>query len=761
MDVSRRDFFKVTSATATGAVLFNGCAAPAQELVLQSPHQLPEDTVSSFENWYATVCRGCSAGCGVVVRVIEGRAKKIEGNPDHPVSQGRLCARGQAGLQDLYHPDRIRTPLRRSGPRGSGRYDVISWDDALVEMTARLKALADEGKADTVVLATEPLRGLNAFIAQQFATVYGARVLGYEPLEQGALWKAVRDVFGEETIPHFDIERANYVLSFGAGFLEPWLSQVSYGRAYGEFRQGRDRAQRGHLVQIEPRMSMTGANADEWVPINPGTEGVLALSMAYVIISENLGVRTAADVMTGRAGASALAAFRPEEASKVTGVPAERIQALARAFAKERPALAIGGASAAAQTNGSFNLTAVFALNFLVGNINQAGGVSANPVPAVPELAARVPASAFREWERLARRFQDPNLRPVNLLLVNNANPLWGLPVETGFGAGLAKVPMIVSFSIIMDETTAMADLILPGLSYLEAWGDDYPEPAVGYETVGFQQPVVRPLYHNRGFSDVLLSLAAGLGGQLKTSLPWENHQAALKVAAEKVFRANRGSVRAPAFNQWWNAVLQRGGWWDFTPTGRRDIRVAPPVLPRQVVIPSQAGSKSDFPFSLTIFPSAGIGDGRGAHLPWLQMTPDPMTTVAWQSWIEINPKTAAGMGLKTNDIVRVTAPNNRSLEAVVYVYPAIAPDVVAMPAGQGHTYMGRYAERRGANPLAILAPLAESETGSLAWGGTRVNITKTGRSVRLPKLEGAVPAVQPDDYEVVQITDLRKGAGN
>ncbi|MSQ27628.1 MAG: twin-arginine translocation signal domain-containing protein [Dehalococcoidia bacterium] len=761
MEVSRRNFIKVTGASTAGAVLFNGCTVPDREKVIQSPNQLPEDTVSSFENWYASVCRGCSAGCGIIVRVVEGRAKKIEGNPDHPVSQGRLCARGQAGLQDLYHPDRIRSPLRRVGPRGSGRYDVISWDDAQAELTGRLKALAEEGKADSVVLATEPLRGLNAFIAQQFSTIYGARLLAFEPLDQGALWKASRDVFGEDTIPFFDIERANYVLSFGANFLEPWLSQVSYSRAYGEFRQGERREQRGHLVQFEPRMSMTGANADEWVTIKPGSEGILAMSMAYVIIAEGLANRAVVDIMTARGGASALAAFRPEEASKQTGVPAERIQGFARAFAKTAPALAIGGAGAAAHTNGSFNLTAILALNFLVGNINRPGGVFANPTASIPEFSARVTAAPYREWQRLADRFENPSLRPVGMLLVNNTNPLYGLPLEARFGDGLKKVPMIVSFSNMMDETTVMADLILPSGSYLESWGDDIPEPGIGYETISFQQPVVRPMYLTRSFADVMLASAAGLGGQLKTALPWENQQAALKAAADKVFKLNRGSVRGPSFAGWWNGVLQRGGWWDFTPTGRKDIRVAAPTLPRQVISANFAGSDKEFPFHLTIFASTGVGDGRGAHLPWLQMTPDPTTTIAWQSWIEVNPKTATRLGLKSNDIVTVTAPNNRKLEAIVYVYPAIPEDVVAMPAGQGHSFMGRYAQKRGANPLAILASQVDSDTGALAWGATRVRIDKTGRTVRLPKLEGAVPAVQPPDYEVVQITDLRKAGGN
>lgn len=755
MTVSRRQFLQVTGVSAAGAVLFNGCTIPGKELVIQSPVLLPEDTVNSFENWYASVCQQCPAGCGIIVRVVEGRAKKIEGNPDHPLNQGRLCARGQAGVQALYHPDRIRTPLRRTGPRGAGRYEVITWEAALGELISRLKDQADQGSSRSVALVTEPLVGLQATIARRFATAYGAEYLAYEPMEQTVLRTALRRLFGEERVPHFDIERSKYLLSIGANFLEPWLSQVLYNRAYGEFRQGRP-GQRGYLVQVEPRLSMTAANADEWVPITPGTEGILALSIAYVLVSENLADRNAANALTGGAGASALSAYQPSAAAAVTGVEAQRITELARAFARNQPALAIGGAGAASHTNGLFNLTAIYALNFLVGNLGKPGGVYLNAVPPTPELAAQEPAAPFRQWQQLTQRMRSRQPQPVNILMAHNANPLYGLPLSVDFGNSLKNIPVIVSFSSFMDETTAMADLILPDHVYLESWGDVAPDPGVGYQAVGFQQPVVRPFYNTRSFMDVLLAVAGELGGQVEEALPWDTYQAALQESAQTLFRSGRGSVRAQTFETFWNGALQRGGWWD-TFTTRSTVPPAPAPLPRQPVMPTFSGSDKDYPFYLTVFPSVGIADGRGAHLPWLQMTPDPTTTASWQTWVELNPKTAEAMGLKGNDIVLVESSSGR-VEVPVYVYPAIPPNVVAIPAGQGHTYFGRYAERRGANPLSILAPMTEGETGALAWGATRVRLIKTGRQYQLPKLEGSVPAVEPDDYDLIQIDDMRSG---
>lgn len=756
-DISRRDFLTASGASATGAVFFAGCAVPERELLIQSPNQLPEDSPNSFENWYASTCRGCAAGCGIIVRVVEGRAKKIEGNPDHPVNRGKLCARGLAGVQELYHPDRIRTPLRREGARGSGRYQVITWEDAVQEVADRLKDQGAQGGANQVVLATEPMAGLGANLVQRFVSSYGADYFAYNPMDDTVLRAASRRVFGSDRLPVFDIARSNYILSFGAHFLGPWLSEVQYNRQYGEFRQGRQ-GQRGYLVQIEPRMSGTAANADEWIPINPGTEGVLAMSIASVLVSENLASSAAASAI---GGAAALSGFRPDEASRITGVPAQKITELARAFARGRPGLAIGGAVPAAHTNGLFNLTAIYTLNYLVDSVGKPGGVQVSPLIGADDFRTVLPASPFGGWRALAERMRERQPRPVNLFMVHNVNPVYGLPNALQFGAGLKNVPVIVSFSSFLDETAAMADLILPDHNYLEAWGDHVPEPAASqertngaFETLSLQQPVVRQMYDTRAFLDVLLDIGRRIGGPVREALPWDSYrEGPLRASLTKLSGLGRGSVQSADFDRFYTGVLQRGGWWDSQQ--RPEAPAAPPALLRPASggpQPEFAGAREDFPFHLTIFPSQGVGDGSGAHLPWLQMVPDPTTTVMWQSWVEINPTTARDMGLETNDIVVVESPAGR-LEAIVYVYPGIAPNVVAMPAGQGHSYMGRYAERRGANPFSILAPQQDTETGALAWNATRVRLRKTGRRYNLPRLEGGVSASQPEDYSVVQVT--------
>ena len=285
MALTRRQLLK-RSGLGLGAVLFAGCTIPDREMVVQSPASLPEDLVEGFDAHYATLCRVCSNPEGILVRVMEGRAKKVEGNPEYPLNLGKHGARCEAGLQALYHPDRIRMPMLRSS-RGEPLREV-SWDTALNTLVGRLRA--QEANAASVAVITAPARGHMGMLVERFVRGYGAQHFAFETLEETVLREAVKRVFGQDRMPHFDIERASYVLSFGADFLGTWLSPINYSRQYGEFRQGEARGGlgRGTLVQVEPRFSLTAANADEWVPVRPGYEGALALSIASVIVDDGL-----------------------------------------------------------------------------------------------------------------------------------------------------------------------------------------------------------------------------------------------------------------------------------------------------------------------------------------------------------------------------------------------------------------------------------------------------------------------------------------
>ena len=755
MALTRRQFLTLMGGTAAGAVLFQACGVPEDELLVQAPLEMPEDLVTGLDNWYATICRMCPTSEGITVRVMEGRAKKVEGNVDYPINRGKHSARCEAGLQALYHPDRISAPLLRVGERGAGQWEETSWTIAISTLADRLQQVSNRSG---VVMATDPVGAHLGQVVEQFVSTYGGRHIPYEPVERTTLHAAIKEVFQQDVMPDFDIENTSYLLSFGADFLNTWVSPVRYARGYGQFRQGeRDR---GTLVHVDSRFSMTGANADQWLYVQPGQEGLLALSIAQVIISEGLGDTAAVDALTG-GGAVDLSQFAPDTvAGDISGDMAgtrteyaERIKLIAREFASHRPSLAIGGGSAAAHTNGLFNLTAIYALNYLVGSVGKPGGIIFNPRPALDDMPVSPARAPFADWWRLADEMKQGQ---VEVLMLRGADPMYGLPDSVGFKDASYNVPLIVSFSEHMDDTTLMADLVLPEHNYLEDWGSDIPDPGPGYEMVGFQQPVVRPFLEPRGvhlgtksFGDVLLTLAQVLKLDLK--LAGETFKDVLEDGAKRLFETSRGSVKAAEFRSFWNGVLQRGGWWDTSATYTGPTP-KPPRLPEWQK-PAFDGPRTVDALHLVPFSSTSLTDGRGARLPWLQATPDPVTSATWRTWVEINLKKAEEMGIREGEVIKVIS-DHGTIEALAYPHPGVSPDVISVPIGQGHTAGGRYAEGRGANVLSILAPSVVEGTDALAWAATRVRIEKTGRWERLPKMENTAPELAVDEeHQIIQLT--------
>ena len=765
MKTTRRNFLKWSGIGALGTIVFNGCGIPDEELHVQSPAQMPEDLVSGLEAWYATSCAQCGAGEGIIVRVIEGRAIKIEGNPDHPVSQGKSSVRCQAGLQALYNPDRITGPLRRVGARGSGEFEPIGWGEAEQQLMGHLNQQV--GNPGSVVMVTEPLRGTLGMVAGKFMDAYGGSHMAFESMEQTVLRAAVKRVFQQDRLPDFDIANADYILNFGADFLSTWLSPVRYSRAYGEFRQG-DRS-RGTLVQVEPRMSMTAANADRWIYVNPGWEGVLAISIAYVLMSNHSDRidEAAAQAMTGGRGAADLAAFAPQEVADDVGVSAQSIEKLAEELVTHSRSLVIGGGPAGAHTNGLTNLSAIYSLNHLVGSVGKTGGVIFNPDSSLGDVPATAEVASYTDWQTLSDKMRADE---INLMLVRGANPVYGLPDSLDFRAAIDDVPTLVSFSSFIDETTALADLVMPDHVYLEAWGDDIPEPGPGYQAVTFQQPVVYPFYREadrgtKAFGDVLLGVAQQMGGSVAGELPWPTMKEALRSSAQKLHALGRGSVQAGDFEAFWNTILQRGGWWDSNAKGPAQAGT-PPRAPQRLedARPDIQGPTGEDAFHLMPFSSLSLTDGKGANLPWLQATPDPLTTAVWHTWAEINLKQAEDMGIKEGDHLEIQSPTGNIVTVLAYPTPAAAPGVLSVPTGQGHTVYGDFevgpdisrfrslvGKGRGANVLSLLAPRTVNDTGVLAWSATRVRVVRTGEWTRLSKFEGTVPATLPS--EVIPVT--------
>jgi len=690
--MERRDFIKLTAITGTSATLAS-CGNPEHQLIRFVPE---EDIIPGIAEWKPSICPMCAAGCAVTVRVMAADvettrngqagvvsmtvAKKLEGEPKDPISRGGLCARGQASIQLTFHPDRLTRPLKRSGARGAGEFKEISWDEAIAELAGKLDGLAAAGDQKSLAWLTRPRRSRRAALAAEFMSRFGAPApIAVDLFGDAVLRRGNAISFGHAQLPTIDLARSRFVISFGADFLGTWNSPVSQSAGYGEMRQGA-KGIRGKFVQVEARMSQTGANADEWVPVKPGTEGVLALGLAHVIVAGKLRPGDA-----GRAGAAiegwggGLADFAPARVEQVTGVPARKIERLARELVELQPAVAIVGGTPLAHTNGLFHALAVNALNQLLGTVGQPGGLFFTP-GGQPDPSPGSLNSA---------------LQTAKVVLLDGANPVHGSPKAWQVREALERAQYIASFGSFIDDTSNLADLILPDHTFLESWVDATPESGSIEAVTTVAAPAMLPLYPmTRAMADVVIELA----GKLKSpiALPWKT--------AEEV--ANSKPAPSPQ------------------PPGTARGAAAP--VAHRYSEPTFTGDAAQYPLHFMPYLSAQFGDGSAAHLPWLQEMPDPLTSAMWSSWVEINPQTAERMHIGQGDLVEVRS-SQGVLRAPAMIFPGIAPEVIAMPVGQGHEHFTRYASGRGVNPIAILAPATEPETGALAWAATRVSIARVG----------------------------------
>ncbi|MDE2922975.1 MAG: molybdopterin-dependent oxidoreductase [Acidobacteriota bacterium] len=723
--IGRRDFFKVYAAA--GVAVLEGCRRRDQELI-ESPARrstaLPGASV-----WRRSICEQCGAGCEIEVRTVDRLAKKIEGLPSGFVNAGGVCALGHSALQELYHPDRVTEPMRRGA---SGELEPIPWEEALETVAA---AIAEAPERATLVSGSPsgPLLGL----WRRFAAAVGASPpIHWQPTDAVVERAAARLAFGESTRPAYDLARADYVVSVGVPFLDRWRSPVHFGAAWAELTADR----RGKLVQVEARHSLTAANADDWLPVRPGSEGFFARGVAGLLLGSGA---------VGEEERAAYEALYPEAPPDLAataercGIDAGRIEHLAAELARARRPLVMVGGSALDGENGVAASAAALALNLLLGAVGREGGVFAGvdfgfENRLAGEAAAALPPAALSD--RLAGEGES------GVLVVSEADPLHGVPgLEAAFdGAGT-----VVALSAFFDDTTSRADLVLPVQTDLERFQAVEPDPVHGVPALLIASPVVAPRGEARHPGDVALALAAAAG----SALPWPGFQEAVESALSDAFGVTRAAdddasdpaalpapLIAGALNarQFVRRTTDAGG---LVGTGemRRapaalasgDADEAPGPIPDPASLPAPSAPAGVESFAMIPFESPKLGDGRGANRPWLQELPDPLSTVMWGSWVEMASTDADRLGIHTGDIVRLTG-TAAEIELPAIVLPTVRPGSVGVPVGGGHADYGRYARGRGVNVNALLDPDRRvAGAGAFARGDVRVRVERLRRPRR------------------------------
>jgi anaerobic selenocysteine-containing dehydrogenase len=704
--ISRRDFLKISGIGLTSATVITGCGPSSRYVTRQAYANMPEYNQTGVSTYYATTCKECPAGCGLIVRTQEGRAIKVEGNPEHPVNKGKVCSRGLTTVQGVYNPDRITGPQKRT--RGSRTTTAMEWQGAINTVAEELKN--PQKTAFLLGLQSDHLYDLVREITEKGGFGKPVRYGTLGTLEgRSTLLRATQELYGFDQIPFFDMGNADVVFSFGAHFLETWLSPLAYSRGFRQLRK-QPFGKRGYIVSFEARQSLSSANADEWIPIKPGSEGQVALAIGKIAATK-AGVTTPA----------LFANVNLNDVSQISGISMEKLLQLGELFGSDNKAIALPGGSALTTRNGLDAAKAILALNVLVENMSQPGGV----FPTFGENHT----SDFAAVKALIAKM---NAGEVDTLFIHGTNPVFELPASAGFQSALKKVKTVISFSTFEDETAIESDYVFPDHAALESFG--YQRVLLGSdrETYSSIQPVVAPIHDTRATADVLLAAILATGGNLASDIQYTDEVDYLQKTITPLIE-KAGSYSAGELPTFWSKWLQFGGWWKTTSelsSSELDFN-----LDQELSFSPPQNTKEGEIFHLVSY-ATQMGDGNGANRPWLQETPDPMTTVTWNSWIEIHPKTAELLGIHDDDIVEVkSSTSDFSVEAIVYLYPAIRPDTVAIPFGQGHTALGRFAEGRGCNP-AIVWSASVNQAGDLALSDTTVTIKPTGKRRPLARQE-------------------------
>ena len=672
---------------------------------------VPRDGEVTFDN---TVCSMCPGNCGLSVKKIDGRPVKIEGRDDYPVNTGGVCLHGVSGLQYLYDPSRIKTPLKRIGDT----FEEISWDEALELVATKLAEIRDAGKADSIACVTNHGMGTVPGLFQRLLKALGSNnFLSIDTMDK-AWEKTLEKMHGVNGTLGFDLENADFILSFGTGLIEGWGSPVS------NFKVNSSRKERGAaLIQVEPRLSNTAAAADTWLAANPNTEADLALAMANVIISNNL-YNTGYYVSGFGPGFDDLAAmlkenYSPEAVAKTTGIDAAVIVDIAKRFAKSGAPVAIAGKGKGSTPGSAREFAAVHLLNCLAGNINTKGGAwilspqdyDQWPGVEMDDVASQaIEKPAMDPAGSVAGFFAKAGAeKTVQALLISDANPCYALNDAKAITKAVQEIPFVVSFSSFMDETTQQADVVLPSHTFLERTEDLPSAAGMARRVTGLAKPVTAPVFNTKNPGDAILAIAKAMEGTVGESFPWESY--------EECLEAVTGDLWSDLSDQGYAAVQEKA------PATRPSVDFS--FVAQNPASVEAEGTEADFSLILVPLDNVRIATGSIASSPFAVKTVPDTVLAGKDSLVEMNPETAKANKLSQGDLAVLETPKGKAT-VKVNLFEGIMPGVIGMPRGLGHAMEeNRYVSGKGVNINELMGPVMDAASGLDAAWGIRANISK------------------------------------
>ncbi|HEX2866275.1 MAG TPA: molybdopterin-dependent oxidoreductase [Ignavibacteriales bacterium] len=677
--LSRRNFIKIAGAAGTALALSPGCDSVNKLIPYVNPPRYPFPG-----EWihYNSVCRECPAGCGMLLSHRDGRITKADGNPKDPLNNGKLCARGQASMQGLYDPDRLKDVIRQN--RGM-KPEVSTWENALLEISERIKK-----NGTRVIIISNLQTGSLAEVIDTFASTAGNGSFAayYEPFNYESLRKANEMLFGTSNVPHFNLDQADYIVSFAADYLETWISPIEYANRYGNMHS-MNNGVIGKSAFAGPRMSLTAANSDTYIQTPAGKEGLVAFAMLKRINEKGVAKNSISQAM-------------PFINSVLEGekIPArdDEIERLVNDFTSASHGIALAGMQISSSDSQVKSALGAMLLNYSMGRIGS--------------------MVEFQRPHALSKTLLNDEVKKIlsgisgsDVLILNNVNPVYTYPPSLD---GIKKAGLVVFIGTQVDETASFSDWLLPANYYLESWGDY--EPVQGMLTI--MQPAMTPLYKTLSAGEIFLTLAHTGGKPLKRQPDGKTFSTFRDWFMDYWNDVQRQASPGTSGNTFLEDTLRTGGIWNFNTKEEEPVKISLAEL--------KAGNKTpeDNALRLWLWPEITLFDGHLSNRGWLQEIAEPVSFISWNSWIDIHPALAGKYNLNSNDFLEVEA-GNVKFKAPVNVTEIAEENTLCLPFGQGHTALGSDARGRGVNAYAISGVNMSNPI-------TGIKIAKAGGSMHL-----------------------------
>ncbi len=691
MGLDRRGFIQFLAGGALGT------------LFTPIPWKLTDDLSIWTQNWpwvarnprgkseyVKTVSKLCPTNCALTVRTVNGYPIRATGDSENPLSGGGVSSLAAAEVQLLFSPARLKRPLLKSS---DGAFKAISWDEAMAVLEEKLGSI--KGVQNKLAVISGDQNGTINEVLSGFCTLAGSDAFFQMPSESQNAARVWQGLLGLNGRMGYDLDNSDYVLAIGADILESWGPAINNRRAYGDSRPHGE-APKNKYVYAGPVQNNTAAGADEWVPLKPGTEAVLAAALANLLIQKGRSI----DSPDFGEFKAAVAAFDAAKAAQITGVPEARIKELAEALSKAgKPVVIVD--SYFNQGGGAAPILAGIGLNLLANGLNRPGGMVCLPeIPPVVQAAQHGPAINGKD---LVSYLLGLETKPKpEMLVIYEANPVYALPQAQVLAKTLTEIPFKVSFTNFLDETAMVCDLVLPTPMGLERYDDVATPFGMGMSVYCAVHPVLDPVYEAPHAGDLVLQLAARLG----MDLGFKNFKAVLDAKAEVIgekFDDLRGKY-AQAPN------LEDPG----TPA------LAPAMLQKALA----AVAAQDAGLTLAPIERLNFGTAQTATPPLNLKTLRNTELLGDKSFVHLNGATASKLGLREGDLVQVSSATGQG-SALVHIFEGVMQDVAAAPMGLGHTAFDEFTRGKGTNTAELLQVAQEPGSGLPVWTGTAVKIAK------------------------------------